>query len=86
MTYDFFYDLQGITRKEVETFVDEFDEVERRRTLTCHLKKAEFPKFSGEKELLAIARFLLEHGNALEKWFSVGVTTTNTYTVNGYYE
>ncbi|PWA59322.1 F-box domain, FBD domain, Leucine-rich repeat domain, L domain-like protein [Artemisia annua] len=57
----------GITPEEVETFIDEFDEVER-RTLTCvHLKRVEFPKFSGEKELLAIARFLLEHGNALEE-------------------
>ncbi|GKE20234.1 F-box domain containing protein [Tanacetum coccineum] len=58
---------KGITPEEVETFIDEFDEVERRRTLTRHLKRVEFPEFNGEKELLATARFLLEHGNALEE-------------------
>lgn len=37
------------------------------RILTHHLKKVEFLEFDGERETLAIAHFLFEHGNALEE-------------------
>ncbi|PWA43057.1 F-box domain, FBD domain, Leucine-rich repeat domain, L domain-like protein [Artemisia annua] len=53
---------------DVERFFEELEEVETRRTLTRHLKRVEFSDFNGEnKETLSIARFLLEHGNALEE-------------------
>ncbi|PWA69322.1 F-box domain, FBD domain, Leucine-rich repeat domain, L domain-like protein [Artemisia annua] len=56
-----------ISSEELETFIEKLDEVETRTILTRHLKKLEFFNFVGEKETLAIARFLLEHGTALEE-------------------
>lgn len=47
--------------------MEELDVVDNRRILTRHLKRVEFRGFNGEKESLAIAQFLLEHGNALEE-------------------
>ncbi|GKE63128.1 F-box domain containing protein [Tanacetum coccineum] len=57
----------NISSYEVKGFVEELEGVETRRTLTRHLKRVEFSDFKGEMETLAIARFLLEHGNALEE-------------------
>ena len=59
--------IQYISSEELETFVEKLDEVKTRTILTRHLKKLEFFNFVGEKETLAIARFLLEHGTALEE-------------------
>nr|GEV96796.1 hypothetical protein [Tanacetum cinerariifolium] len=50
-----------------KAFVEELNEVETRRILTRHLKKVKFLELTGEKEYLAIARFFLEHENALEE-------------------
>ncbi|PWA63562.1 F-box domain, FBD domain, Leucine-rich repeat domain, L domain-like protein [Artemisia annua] len=58
---------KDITPEEYEAFVEELDEVETRRILISHLKKVEFLGFNGEKETIAIARFLLEHGTSLEE-------------------
>ncbi|PWA74316.1 F-box domain, FBD domain, Leucine-rich repeat domain, L domain-like protein [Artemisia annua] len=58
---------ENISSREVKIFFEELEEVETRRTLTCHLKRVEFSGFKGEKDTLAIAQFLLEHGNALEE-------------------
>ncbi|PWA47788.1 F-box domain, FBD domain, Leucine-rich repeat domain, L domain-like protein [Artemisia annua] len=52
---------------QYEAFVGELVEVETTRILTHHLKKVEFLEFNGERETLAIAQFLFEHGNALEE-------------------
>ena len=38
-----------------------------RRIITRHLKRVKFIGFSGEKQKLDIARFLLEHETALEE-------------------
>ncbi|GJZ24466.1 F-box domain containing protein [Tanacetum coccineum] len=58
---------KDITSEGYEAFLVQLDEVETRTILTRHLKKVEFREFNGEKEILAIARFLLEHGTALEE-------------------
>ncbi|GJU78712.1 F-box domain containing protein [Tanacetum coccineum] len=58
---------KNISSYEVKRFFEELEVVETRRTLTRHLKRVEFSDFKGEKEILDIARFLLEHGNALEE-------------------
>nr|GEX67645.1 hypothetical protein [Tanacetum cinerariifolium] len=58
---------KNISSYKVKRFFEELEGVETRRTLTCHLKRVEFSDFKGEKETLDIARFLLEHGNALEE-------------------
>ncbi|GKA66762.1 F-box domain containing protein [Tanacetum coccineum] len=58
---------RNISSYEVKRFFEELEGVETRRTLTRHLKRVEFSDFKGEKETLDIARFLLEHGNALEE-------------------
>ncbi|PWA75192.1 F-box domain, FBD domain, Leucine-rich repeat domain, L domain-like protein [Artemisia annua] len=58
---------KDITPEEYEAFVEELDEVETRRILIRHLKKVEFLEFNGEKETIAIARYLLEHGTSLEE-------------------
>ncbi|PWA61989.1 F-box domain, Leucine-rich repeat domain, L domain-like protein [Artemisia annua] len=59
--------IQDIAPQEYKAFLAQLDEVETRTILTRHLKKVEFREFNGEKETLAIARFLLEHGTALEE-------------------
>nr|GEW49844.1 hypothetical protein [Tanacetum cinerariifolium] len=58
---------KNISSYEVKRFFEELKGVETRRTLTRHLKRVEFSDFKGGKETLDIARFLLEHGNALEE-------------------
>ena len=45
----------------------QLDDIETTNILTRHLKRVEFLEFNGEKQKLVIARFLLEHGNALEE-------------------
>lgn len=42
-------------------------EIETRKLLTDHLKTVKFLRFNGKKRRVGIARFLLQHGNALEK-------------------
>ncbi|PWA63305.1 F-box domain, FBD domain, Leucine-rich repeat domain, L domain-like protein [Artemisia annua] len=42
-------------------------EIETRKLLTDHLKTVKFLRFNGKKRRVGIARFLIQHGNALEK-------------------
>ncbi|PWA42850.1 F-box domain, FBD domain, Leucine-rich repeat domain, L domain-like protein [Artemisia annua] len=58
---------KDISPDQYEAFVEELVEVETMKILTHHLKKVEFLEFNGERETLAIAQFLFEHGNALEE-------------------
>ncbi|MFS7931173.1 putative FBD domain-containing protein [Helianthus anomalus] len=51
-----------IEEKIFKPQVWELDEV-----LACHLKRVEFLEFNGEKRKVDMARFLLGHGNELEK-------------------
>ncbi|KAL4584653.1 hypothetical protein LXL04_009259 [Taraxacum kok-saghyz] len=43
------------------------DQEDRRRILTCRLKRVEFSEFDGGYTKLAVAAFLLAHGHALEE-------------------
>ncbi|CAH1423080.1 unnamed protein product [Lactuca virosa] len=45
----------------------DLDQEDRRRILTCHLKKIEFIEFDGENTKLEVAAFLLAHGDAMEE-------------------
>ena len=59
--------IQDIAPEEYEAFIEELNEDEAKRILIRHLKKVKFHDFNGEKESLALALVLLEHGNALEE-------------------
>nr|XP_043629881.1 F-box/LRR-repeat protein At5g02910-like [Erigeron canadensis] len=59
--------LERFKPHEFKTLVQELDDVETRRKLTHHLKTVKFLEFYGQKKKMALARLLLEHGNALEK-------------------